>query len=341
MNALRVRTPGLLTTVQDLGRVGFRRFGVPTSGVLDVVALRLANALVGNPADAAGLECLGIGPELEAIDAPVRIAFIGAAPGASILRGDDTRTPFLPGHSATLSPGDRVVFGALVTFGIVVAVEGGIDAPPVLGGRSTYLRGGFGGLAGRALAAGAVLPIGAPASARPEWRLARDWRTPDDAPIRVVLGPQDDAFTAEGLAAFLGQPYTITTSADRMGFRLEGATPIVHSTGPDIVSDGAVAGSVQVPGSGQPIVLLADGQSVGGYTKIATVISSDLPSFVRRRPGERVSFQAVPQAQAEVFAREHARWLKDMIAAIEPFVDGLNVQALYDRNLVSGVVAGT
>ena len=339
MSGLRVRAPGLLATVQDGGRVGYRRYGVPTSGVLDRAALALANALVGNGADAAALECLGMGPELEAVDGPVRIAFIGEAPGAAIVRADETRAALRPGQSTTLAPGDRVAFGALATLGLVLAVEGGVDVAPVMGSRSTYLRGGFGGTAGRALVAGDLVPVGAEASARAERRLTQDWRVSGDAPIRVVLGPQDDAFTDDGIGAFLGQTFTISASADRMGFRLEGATPVAHRTGPDIVSDGAVAGSIQVPGSGQPIVLLADGQSVGGYTKIATVISADLPALVRRRPGDRVAFAAVTQAQAQDLARAHAKALQAAIDTIEPFVDGLDIQALYDRNLVSGVVA--
>ena len=154
----------------------------------------------------------------------------------------------------------------------------------------------------------------------------------------MVLGPQEDAFTENGLATFLGELYAISNTADRMGFRFEGPS-IAHVSGADIVSDGAVGGSIQVPGSGQPIVLLADGQSVGGYTKIATVISTDLPRLVRRLPGTAIRFAAVSQMQAEAIAREHEAGLLAAIGSIEAFVDGLDVQALHERNLISGVTA--
>ena len=340
MSGLRVKTPGLFTSVQDRGRIGFRDIGVPTSGVLDADALRLANALVGNRPDCAVLECLALGPDLEAVDGPVRIAIIGDAPNAAILRADGARQPVPAGQSATLGVGDRIVLGALRTFGVCIAVEGGIDVPPVLGSRATYVGGGFGGHAGRTLRQGDVIAAGAEATARAERRLTRDWRRPADEPIRVVLGPQDDAFTPEGIATFLGQVYTVTNNADRMGFRFDGPA-IAHVSGADIVSDGAVGGSIQVPGTGRPIVLLADGQGVGGYTKIATVITADLPRLVRRKPGESVRFAAVSQAQGEAIAREHEAWLANLVDTAEDFVDGLNVQALYDRNLISGVTAET
>ncbi len=337
MNGLRVVAPGLFTTVQDGGRIGFRDRGVPTSGVLDRDAFRFANALVGNADDAAVLECLGVGPDIEVLDASVRVAFIGDAPVTTITREDGTRQSLAAGQSALLMPGEKLSFGALKSFCACVAVEGGIDVQSVLGSRSTYVRGGFGGFSGRILRAGDVMSVQPADTSRAEQRLTRDWRTPSDALIRVVLGPQDNAFTPDGLAAFLGGDYAITTNADRMGFRFEGAK-IAHVRGADIVSDGAVAGSIQVPGSGQPIVLLADGQSVGGYTKIATVIGADLPALVRRRPGERVRFAAVTRRGAEDAAREHETWLQGLVDGIEDFFDGLDVKALYDRNLVSGVV---
>ena len=337
MSALRIIAPGLFTTVQDRGRIDHRHIGVPTSGALDPDSFRLANAIVGNDSDAAVFECLGLGPELEAVDGDIRVAFIGAASAAAIVRTDGARQGLPAGQSVTLHPGDRLTLGALQTFSICLAVEGGFDVPAVLGSRSTYVRGGFGGVSGRTLRAGDTVPAASSASTRAERRLGLDWRGTPDAPIRVVLGPQQDAFTSDGLAAFLGSDYAITTDADRMGFRFDGAK-IAHVRGADIVSDGAVAGSIQVPGSGQPIVLLADGQSVGGYTKIATVIGADLPLLVRRKPSERVRFVDVTQSAAEDAARTHETWLRELIASIEEFADGLDVQALYDRNLISGIV---
>ena len=339
MPVLRVETPGLFTTVQDRGRIGFRNIGVPTSGVLDAQACALANALVGNATDAAVLECLGAAPALVAEDGPVRVALWGSAARALVTQADGTARPLPAGQSVTLAPGDRLAIGPLRdTFCLTIAVEGGFDVPPVLGSRSTYVRGGFGGLSGRPLRAGDLVPAGSAATGRSERRLAFADGDEQDRPVRIVLGPQQDAFTPEGVAAFLCGPYALTNNADRMGFRFEGPK-ITHRAGPDIVSDGAVAGSIQVPGSGQPIVLLADGQSVGGYTKIATVISADLPRLVRRRPGQPVRFMAVSQAEAEQLAREAALAMQGRVATIEDVVEGLDVQALYDRNLVSGVTA--
>ncbi len=227
--------------------------------------------------------------------------------------------------------------GSLACFSAVIAVEGGVLVEPVLGSRSTYVRGGFGGLNGRGLRAEDRLPV-APASDRPNMRLHPP---PDDpaAPIRTVLGPQDDHFTGEGIETFLQTQWRVTANADRMGFRLEGGR-IAHKASADIVSDGAAPGSIQVPGSGEPIVLLADGQSVGGYTKIATIISCDLSRFARRRPGEAVRFALVTQGEAEDLARRHDRVLRDVIASTTPALDGLDLAALYRENLVSGVTSG-
>lgn len=334
--ALRVRNPGLLTTVQDLGRFGHRRFGVPQSGALDRDALLLANALVGNGADQAALECIGLGPTLTIEDSAVRMAVLGAQ--SSITGVDGQRRAVPPGHSMLLQAGDTLAVGPLSAFSAIIAVEHGIDVEPVLGSRSTYLRGGFGGL-GRKLEAGDRLPIKGAVGDRAERRLPTPVASDPSQAIRVVLGPQDNAFTAGGIETFLSETWRVTNSADRMGFRLEGAR-IDHENSPDIVSDGAVPGAIQVPGSGQPIVLLADGQSVGGYTKIATVISCDLSRFARHRPGEIVRFAAVTQARAEALAREHDEALRLAIEAMEPVREGLNLAALYRENLVSGVTPG-
>ena len=184
MSGLRVTNPGLFTSVQDRGRIGFRDIGVPTSGVLDLDAMRLANALLGNDPDCAVLECLGLGPELEAVVGPVRLAFIGEAPDATVLRTDGARQALGAAQSATLGVGDRLAMGALRTFCVTLAVAGGVDVPAVLGSRATYVRGGFGGYAGRTLRQGDVLLVdalpspGGAAESRAEKRLAADWRGP-------------------------------------------------------------------------------------------------------------------------------------------------------------------
>lgn len=335
--ALLVRVPGLHTSVQDRGRFGHRRIGVPRSGALDGDALRLLNGLLGNEEDAAALECLGLGATLQAVDGPVRVALGGCAPAAAVVAPDGARRPAPAWASLRLEPGDTLAVGPLARFNAVLAIEGGVRVDPVLGSRSTYGRGGFGGFAGRALRAGDRLDVEA-ATNRPDMRLADPPADDPAAPVRVVLGPQDDHFTADGLDTFLRETWCVTVDADRMGFRLDGAT-IAHVRGPDIVSDGAVAGSIQVPGSGRPIVLLADGQSVGGYSKIATIASADLARFSRRRPGEIVRFAAVTQGEAEQLARRHDKWLRGLVAGMMPARDGLDLAALYEANLVSGVVS--
>lgn len=309
MSALVVVEPGLLTTVQDLGRFGYQRVGIPPSGPLDRPAFVLANRLVGNPDGAAGLELTLKGPRLE-VRRECVVAVTGAEMGLTV-NGEEA-----PAWTAVrVRPGDVVAFRmAPAGCRAYLAVAGGIDVPVTLGSRATYLRGRLGGLEGRALQKGDGLPIGAPAAPadRVEGRTipaARRPAYPGEVECRVVLGPQDDRFTAEGIAAFLGGPYTVAPQADRMGYRLGG--PVIrHARGHDILSDGIPLGGIQVPGEGQPIVLLVDRQTTGGYTKIATVISVDVARIGQTRPGQRVGFRQVTLAEAHAALAEAAAWLR-------------------------------
>lgn len=339
---LTVRDPGLYTTLQDLGRFGSQRFGVPVAGALDTVALRLANAVVGNPPGMAALEILVAGPTLEIDAASVRFALGGTGATIEVLDGGERRT-ISAWHSVTLERGTVFRIGALPeTLCAYLAVEGGYDVRPILGSASTYARSGLGGFEGRALRAGDTLPL-ARDSATPgaEHAIATPPDPGRDQPIRLVLGPQNDMFTAGAIETLLTSAYTISNSADRMGVRLDGPA-LAHVGSADIVSDGTAPGSIQVPGSGQPIVLLADRQTTGGYPKIATIISTDLPVLARRRPGDRVEFEAVDVAEALAIRTEHVRWLEasatSMVKGRHPVV-GL-VEQLYGENLISGVTAG-
>jgi biotin-dependent carboxylase-like uncharacterized protein len=295
--ALAVLDPGLLTTVQDLGRPGHGRLGIPPSGPLDRPAFILANRLVGNPDGAAGLELTLKGPRLEA-RASCLVAVTGAEMGLTVNGAAAPAWTTVP-----LRPGDVLAFRmAAAGCRAYLAVAGGIDVPSVLGSRATYLRGRLGGLEGRALQKGDLLPVGAPASGEAASRgrhvpEARRPVYPAEVEARVILGPQADRFTPAGVAAFLGGSYTVTPQADRMGYRLEGPV-IEHARGHDIVSDGIPLGGIQVPGEGQPIVLLVDRQTTGGYTKIATVISVDIARIGQTRPGQRVRFREVSLAEA-------------------------------------------
>lgn len=339
-SALKVINPGIHTTVQDLGRTGFQDVGVPVAGPLDRVSLRLANALVGNPLATPVLEMVLQGPVFEVQADAVRIALAGCNSEIDII-GDHART--VPaGRSVRLTRGE--------TFRIVqlgdaacayLAVEGGFDVTPILGSAATYVRGRLGGLNGLALKRGDMVPLKqAEVVVQPELALAQPFDLALDQPIRVVLGPQDDFFTEAAIATFLSGEYVVSAQSDRMGFRLEGPQ-IEHAKGYNIVSDGIVTGSIQVPGSGMPIVLLADAQTTGGYPKIATVISADIPVLGRRRPGRKVRFEAVSVGEAERLRREQEDGLSRCIEGLRE-VDAqaaIDVAALYRSNLISGVIS--
>lgn len=307
VNGLFVVEPGLLTTVQDLGRLGYQRVGIPPSGPMDRAAFVVANRLVGNPDGAAGLEMTIKGPRLEA-RGDALVAVTGAEMGFTV-----------NGRPAPAWTAVRVRAGDVLGFQMAsagcrayLAVAGGIDVAPALGSRATYLRGRLGGLGGRALRKGDALPVGsAPVPGAREGRTvppARRPAYPAEVECRVILGPQADRFTDEGIAAFLGGPYEVTPQADRMGYRLKGPV-IAHARGHDIVSDGIPLGGIQVPGEGQPIVLLVDRQTAGGYTKIATVISVDIGRIGQTRPGQRVRFRRVELVEAHAALAAEAGWL--------------------------------
>jgi biotin-dependent carboxylase-like uncharacterized protein len=309
---LVVVDPGLLTSVQDLGRPGYQRLGIPPSGPLDRAAFVVANRLVGNADSAAGLELTLKGPRLE-VRRECAVAVTGADMGLTV-----NGQPAPAWTALRLRPGDVIGF-AMAKAGCraYLAVAGGLETPPALGSRATYLRGRLGGVEGRALQKGDGLPIGGPAVplARLEGRAvppARRPAYPAEVECRVVLGPQDDRFTAEGIAAFLDGPYEVTPQADRMGYRLKG--PVIgHARGHDIISDGIPLGGIQVPGEGQPIVLLVDRQTTGGYTKIATVIGADIARIGQTRPGHRVRFRRVTLAEGHAARREEAAWIDSAI----------------------------
>jgi biotin-dependent carboxylase-like uncharacterized protein len=339
--ALEIITPGLHTTVQDRGRLGWQAIGVPVSGALDSVALRLANCLVGNPPGTAALEILLSGPTFAVAADTVRVA-LAAADASLAVNGASTRE--VPAwQSARLARGDvvTVVVGRRSAC-CCLAVEGGIAVPVVLGSASTCTRAAIGGFAGRPLQAGDRLPLTlACAPERAERRLPEPPPAADEQPIRIVLGPQQEYFTDVALARLLDSDFRISKSADRMGMRLDGPH-LLHRGGWDIVSDAIATGAIQVPGSGQPIVLLADHQTTGGYPKIATVISADLSVVARRRPGDAIRFAAVSVAQAEELAREAERRVAALAASAAPLTDagGIDLANLYADNLISGVVSG-
>ncbi|MEK7700382.1 MAG: biotin-dependent carboxyltransferase family protein [candidate division NC10 bacterium] len=296
---VRILDAGPLTTVQDLGRSGRLRYGIPPSGPVDRESFLLANRLVGNDDTAAGLECTYMGPRFQ-VDRACAIAATGAAAPVTV-----NGAPAPRWTTIVLRAGDKVRVGA-PRAGVLsyIAFSGGLDVPVVLGSRSTYVRGRLGGLEGRALRQGDVLNVldGPPP-------VVRSLAAPppvggeEETIVRVVLGPQADRFTDEGIRTFLGSAYEMTQQSDRMGARLRGPR-IAHTRGHDIVSDGIALGSIQVPGDGQPIVLLVDRQSTGGYTKIATVCSFDIGRIGQVKPGQTLRFRVVTVDEAHRLLRE-------------------------------------
>jgi len=336
---LVVVQPGLHSTVQDAGRFGAQAFGVPVSGALDLDQLRLANALVGNGAGEAALEILHAGPVLEVAAPSVRLALAGFDATLVVETGEGRTIPAW--RSVVLKEGERVrVVASRRAACVYLAVEGGFDLPPVLGSRSTYGRGRFGGLRGRALAVGDRLPLRRErASERGDLRYP-DPPAADNGPLRVVMGPQDDRIRPESIADFLGADYIVGAAADRMGLRLEGPA-LAHVNGHDLVSDGIAWGAIQVPGDGRPVLLLADRQTTGGYPKIGAVCTADLPRAGRLRPGDRVRFTAVAVEQAQALRRAHEAWIRRLIAGAVPADERvIDLEALYSANLVSGAVSG-
>lgn len=338
--ALIVVQPGLATTVQDRGRPGWQRFGVPVSGALDVVALAAANVVVGNEIGEAGLECLYRGPELAVRAESVRFAVAGAGAGLDVLDADGAlirRCGAL--ESITAAHGERVrVRGGGGSISAYLAIEGGIAVAPVLGSRSTYVRAGLGGFHGRHLRAGDRLAlVQASVCERREVRLPGVLLEPAET-ARVAPGPQDDHFTEDAHEALRCGRFTVLPASDRMGLRLMGPR-LDHKAGADIASDGIPPGAVQVPGDGQPIVMLADRQTTGGYAKIATVISVDLPRLGRLGPGAEVRFEIVSVEMAEAMAREMAAEIARWPQRLAPVAArGEAVTLLGEANLISGVV---
>lgn len=296
--ALRFIAPGVHTTVQGARRIGYQDVGVPGSGPLDPLSFRRANGLVGNAPGTAAFELLLQGPTCEVAADSLRIALVGCGAAVEVRSTNPRVIP--AGRSVRLVRGEVFRIGALADSACAyLAVEGGPDVPPVLGSMSTYVRGAIGGFQGRRLQKDDVVPLRlASVADQAESALPGPLRLGLEEPVRVVLGPQADWFTGDAVQTFLTSVYTVSPQSDRMGFRLDGPK-LAHAKGYNIVSDGTMPGSIQVPGSGQPIILMVDHQTTGGYPKIATVVSADLPLVGRRRPGRTIRFAAIGVEEAE------------------------------------------
>ncbi len=303
IESLEILSPGPLTTVQDLGRYGFGRYGVPPSGALDSFSLRAANLLVGNPETEAGLEITLMGLKVRFL-ADLAVALCGGD-----LQPHLNDNPFEMWRSQLVRKGDILFLKAPRTgCRAYLAVGGGIVIEPVLASKSTNLASKFGGCGGRALRKGDLL-----FSRSPEMHSRNSGRTldperrpsyPGEWAIRVLFGPQDQDFEEETRKAFMDYSFTVSTQSDRTGIRLAGpALQRKKDLGDSIVSEGIVPGAIQVPGDGQPIILLVE-TITGGYRKIATVISADLPLLGQIKPGDHLCFQATSLQRAMQALRE-------------------------------------
>ncbi len=291
---VHILNPGMLSTVQDLGRFGYMSTGFSPGGAMDSFALQLANILVGNAPGDGAVEMTAMGMTVR-FDSSCAIALTGA-----------DMQPKINGESVSMNKTLEVNAGDVLSCGYAakgmrtyLAVSGGFELPLVMGSMSTNLKCGLGGFTGRALKKGDALPL--------RYQLTTDMIgchsfTPEnymDTPLtlRVVLGPQEDMFTDEGIRTFLSRVYRVSEQSDRMGLRLEGPK-IENKNGVDIISDGIATGAVQIPSSGTPIIMMADRQTTGGYAKIATVISADLKRIAQAKPGTALRFRAVTMQEA-------------------------------------------
>ena len=309
---IRVVEPGAFTTVQDLGRPGLRAAGVPPSGAIDAWSLRLANRLAGNPDGAAALEITMTGPLLT-FEHAVVVACAGAAfdlelDGEPLAAGCAVRVR----ERATLRIG-KAHTGVRGYF----AVRGGLDIPPILGSRSTFAAAGIGGVRGAALRTGDYLRVGETTTPEaPLRRVAKGVTVPQSGgAVRAIRGPQYESFPSAAASAFWSQAFRVSPRSNRAGVRLDGEP--LASGAADIDPEGVVFGAVQIPGDGLPIVLGPDGPATGGYAKIATVITADLPLVAQARPGDTLRFVETDLEHARAAGRARERLLDEAIVSVE------------------------
>ena len=332
MTKLVVTSIGPASSVQDGGRHGAQRYGLTESGAMDRLALAAANTLLDNEPFGAAVEIGPFGAAFTAREGAVRVALTGAVRNADVAGRPvafDTSTIIPEGETLTLGFAKSGAFSYL-------AIEGGITGEPMFGSLAVNARAGLGSPYPRPLQAGDELSARA-AGAAPERRI--ELPPAESGPIRVVLGPQDDEFSDEVKKLFLDSEWKISATSDRMGYRLEGPV-LKHLHGHNIVSDGTVNGSIQVPGSGAPIVLMMDRGTTGGYPKIATVISPDLRRIAQTPAGTGFRFNAISIAEAQTEAKKFAQLLRslpDRLRTIESIE--LNIEALHDANVAGQAVS--
>jgi 5-oxoprolinase (ATP-hydrolysing) subunit C len=333
--SLRLLRAGPGATIQDGGRHGYQRYGVTPAGPMDWVAFRTANSALGN-GRAAAIEVSTGGLEVICEGAPLAVAFAG---GAFTWRRDGVLLPqaarllLEPGKTLAARAGDSGAFAYL-------AVEGGFETPVTMGSRATHTRSAMGGIEGRMLRPGDVLPAASterPDSASFEAMIDVPWLAHETDPFRVVPGPQDDYFTAATLSAFFEAQFTLTPLADRMAYRFDGPD-IAYAGGYDIVSDAIALGAIQIAGDRKPLILMADRQPTGGYPKLGHVVRADIGRLAQMRPGETCGFRAVSvaEARAALLAREDE--IAKTLQCLRPLRWELTSERLFEANLIDGIV---
>ena len=331
MSKLVVSAIGPASSVQDRGRFGAQRYGLVPSGAMDQLALAAANTLVGNDPFAAAIEIGPFTASFTARDGAVRVALAGAERS-----GDIAGRAVAINSSATIAEGETLTIGFAKGGAFsYLAIEGGVNGEAMFGSRSVNQRAGLGSPYPRPLQSGDELSA-RPASGAAEHRIELPATS---GPIRVTWGPQDDEFADEAKSLFIDSEWKISATSDRMGYRLEGPI-ITHLHGHNIVSDGTVRGSIQVPGNGAPIVLMPDRGTTGGYPKIATVISADFGRFAQTPAGTSFRFKAVSMKEAQAEAKKFAelvRTLPDLLRGLAAFE--LNLAALQDANVAGSAVS--
>jgi len=327
MTIMKILKPGMYTTIQDIGRYNYQKSGMSVSGAMDQFSLRVANILVGNMDSEACLETTLFG---------LKIKFVGdaliAVTGGNLM-------PMINNKAIDMWSGVKVLDGDELSFGTAksgcrsyISIERGIDVPEVMGSKSTYVKGKVGGFEGRMLRTGDEIKIGCAG----EDDFTNIKRLPielipsycKDNIVRVVMGPQDDYFTAEGINTFFHCEYKVTSEADRMGYRLSGPK-IDHKASADIISDGITMGSVQIPGDGAPIIMMADRQTTGGYTKIATIITPDINIVGQLKPGDSIRFKLISIEEAH---RIYRKYMKDF-DSIRESVEKLGLSTISGKRL--------
>lgn len=303
---ITILSPGPLSTIQDAGRFGLMSTGFSSGGAMDAYSMKIANLLVGNAVGMGVIEMTMMGISAR-FDCDSLIALTGADMEPTL-----NEEPMPMYQSVAVHKGD-VLSMKIAKSGMrsYLAVAGGFNLPLTMGSQSTNLKCKLGGFQGRKLQKGDELPLLQSVSGvcAPERRIEMQEKYPDQIIVRVMLGPQDDYFTEKGIATFLNKVYTVTDQSDRMGIRLTGEK-IENVNGVDIISDGIAMGSVQIPASGTPIIMMADRQTTGGYAKIATVISADLKRVAQAKPGTRIRFSVVTEAEAVKLRRREEKELK-------------------------------